>query len=109
MLGHWRLRRRSRGRDRTEHLHLHHRLDLCEGALNEAISRIDDRELINSFFQGCRHGLEKDVYMSLPCVVGREGVQTLLRHQYTPEEQELMEASCRAIYETQKSILQTLE
>ncbi|XP_034191237.1 L-lactate dehydrogenase A-like 6A [Osmia lignaria lignaria] len=64
---------------------------------------------VSTYVKGCRHGLEKDVYMSLPCVVGREGIQTLLRHQYTPEEQDLMEASCRTIYETQKSILQMLE
>ncbi|CAK9829277.1 L-lactate dehydrogenase A-like 6A [Anthophora retusa] len=59
--------------------------------------------------EGCRHGLEKDVYMSLPCIIGRNGIQTLLRHPYTPEEQEQTEASCRAIYETQKSSLNALE
>lgn len=59
--------------------------------------------------QGCRHGLEKDVYMSLPCIVGRNGIETLLRHPYTPEEQELTETSCRTIFETQKSILNSLE
>lgn len=71
-------------------------------ALNFVILMIDD-------IQGCRHGLEKDVYMSLPCIVGRNGIQTLLRHPYTPEEQELTETSCRAIYETQKSIVHALE
>ncbi|KAK9296445.1 hypothetical protein QLX08_009547 [Tetragonisca angustula] len=64
---------------------------------------------LSTYLKGCRHGLEKDVYMSLPCIVGRNGVQTLLRHPYTMEEQELTENSCRAIYETQKSILHTLE
>ncbi|CAD1479790.1 unnamed protein product [Heterotrigona itama] len=64
---------------------------------------------LSTYLKGCRHGLEKDVYMSLPCIVGRNGVQTLLRHPYTTEEQEQTENSCRAIYETQKSILHTLE
>ncbi|XP_017881354.1 L-lactate dehydrogenase A-like 6A [Ceratina calcarata] len=64
---------------------------------------------VSTYLKGCRHGLEKDVYMSLPCIVGRNGIQTLLRHPYTSEEQELTEASCRAIYETQKSILNTFE
>ncbi|XP_017759798.1 PREDICTED: L-lactate dehydrogenase A-like 6A [Eufriesea mexicana] len=64
---------------------------------------------VSTYLKGCRHGLEKDVYMSLPCIVGRNGIETLLRHTYTPEEQEQTEASCRTIYETQKSILQDLE
>ncbi|XP_003705666.1 L-lactate dehydrogenase A-like 6A [Megachile rotundata] len=64
---------------------------------------------VSTYLKGCRHGLDKDVYMSLPCIVGRDGVQTFLRYPYTPEEQEQTEASCRTIYETQKTILQTLE
>ncbi|CAK9802881.1 L-lactate dehydrogenase A-like 6A [Anthophora plagiata] len=64
---------------------------------------------LSTYLKGCRHGLEKDVYMSLPCIIGRNGIQTLLRHPYTPEEQEQTEASCRAIYETQKSSLNVLE
>ncbi|KOC64076.1 L-lactate dehydrogenase A-like 6A [Habropoda laboriosa] len=64
---------------------------------------------LSTYLKGCRHGLEKDVYMSLPCIIGRNGIQTLLRHPYTPEEQEQTEASCRAIYETQKSNVNGLE
>ncbi|KZC04888.1 PREDICTED: L-lactate dehydrogenase A-like 6A [Dufourea novaeangliae] len=64
---------------------------------------------VSAYLKGCRHGLEKDVYMSLPCIVGRNGIQSFLRHPYTPEEQELTEASCRSIYETQRSILQALQ
>ncbi|XP_076678678.1 L-lactate dehydrogenase A-like 6A [Andrena cerasifolii] len=64
---------------------------------------------VSAYLKGCRHGLEKDVYMSLPCVVGRNGIQSFLRHPYTPEEQELTEASCRTIYETQRATLQDLE
>ncbi|XP_078042019.1 L-lactate dehydrogenase A-like 6A [Augochlora pura] len=64
---------------------------------------------VSAYLKGCRHGLEKDVYMSLPCIVGRNGIQSFLRHPYTPEEQELTEASCRAIYEAQRPILQALQ
>ncbi|XP_048515535.1 L-lactate dehydrogenase A-like 6A isoform X2 [Athalia rosae] len=60
-------------------------------------------------FQGCRHGLEKDVFMSLPCVIGRNGVQSYVRHSYTAEEQELTAISCRAIYETQRPYLDRFE
>lgn len=64
---------------------------------------------VSAYVKGCRHGLEKDIYMSLPCVIGRNGVQSFIRHPYTPEEQELTTASCRTIFETQKSILDKLE
>ncbi|XP_053970998.1 L-lactate dehydrogenase A-like 6A [Hylaeus anthracinus] len=64
---------------------------------------------VSAYLKGCRHGLEKDVYMSLPCIVGRNGIQSFLRHPYTPEEQELTETSCRTIYETQRSIVNALQ
>ncbi|XP_014480201.1 PREDICTED: L-lactate dehydrogenase A-like 6A [Dinoponera quadriceps] len=64
---------------------------------------------VSTFLKGCRHGLEKDIFMSLPCVVGRNGVQSFVRLSYTPKEQELMTISCQRIYETQKSILDEIE
>ncbi|XP_024942217.1 L-lactate dehydrogenase A-like 6A isoform X2 [Cephus cinctus] len=64
---------------------------------------------VSTFVKGCRHGLEKDVFMSLPCVVGRNGVQSYIRHLYTEEEQESTTKSCRSIYEAQKPILDKLE
>lgn len=47
--------------------------------------------------------------MSLPCVVGRNGVQSFIRLSYTPMEQELMAISGQKIYEMQKSILDQIE
>jgi len=47
--------------------------------------------------------------MSLPCVVGRNGVQSFIRLLYTSKEQELMTVSCRRIYEAQKLILDKIE
>ncbi|EFN62193.1 L-lactate dehydrogenase A-like 6A [Camponotus floridanus] len=64
---------------------------------------------VSTFLKGCRHGLEKDIFMSLPCVVGRNGVQSFIRLLYTPKEQELMTISCRRIYEAQKPILDKIE
>ncbi|XP_029171105.1 L-lactate dehydrogenase A-like 6A [Nylanderia fulva] len=64
---------------------------------------------VSTFLKGCRHGLEKDIFMSLPCVVGRNGVQSFIRLLYTAKEQELMTISCRRIYEMQKSILDKIE
>ncbi|XP_043488919.1 L-lactate dehydrogenase A-like 6A [Polistes fuscatus] len=63
---------------------------------------------VSTYLKGCRHGLDKDVYMSLPCIIGRNGVQSLIRYLYTKEEQEMMENSCRQIYDKQKSILENL-
>jgi len=64
---------------------------------------------MSNIFQGCRHGFEKDIFMSLPCVVGRNGVQSFIRLLYTSKEQELMTVSCRRIYEAQKLILDKIE
>ncbi|CAL1680718.1 unnamed protein product [Lasius platythorax] len=64
---------------------------------------------VSTFLKGCRHGLEKDIFMSLPCVVGRNGVQSFIRLLYTAKEQEMMTISCRRIYEMQKSILDKIE
>jgi len=47
--------------------------------------------------------------MSLPCIVGRNGVESFIRLLYTPKEQELMTVSCQRIYEAQKSILDKIE
>lgn len=47
--------------------------------------------------------------MSLPCLIGRNGIQAYIRQLYTPEEQKLTTQSCRSIYEAQKRILDKLE
>ncbi|XP_046413386.1 L-lactate dehydrogenase A-like 6A [Neodiprion virginianus] len=83
---------------------------ICAAEIVDAIVRNTCACLtVSTFVKGCRHGLEKDVFMSLPCVVGRNGVQSYIRHLYTTEEQELMTKSCRAIYEAQKPYLDRLE
>ncbi|KAJ8668730.1 hypothetical protein QAD02_010393 [Eretmocerus hayati] len=64
---------------------------------------------VSTFVKGCRHGLEKDVYMSLPCVVGRAGVLSYMRHLYTTEEQVQATVSCRSIYEAQRPLLDRLD
>lgn len=47
--------------------------------------------------------------MSLPCIVGKNGVQSKIRHPYTDEEQSKLIKSCKSIYELQKTILDQLE
>ncbi|XP_043682436.1 L-lactate dehydrogenase A-like 6A [Vespula pensylvanica] len=88
----------------------------CNWAVGICVSEIVDAIVrntcicitVSTYLKGCRHGLDKDVYMSLPCIIGRNGVQSLVRFLYTKEEQELMENSCRKIYEMQKSTMENL-
>ncbi|CAD6232994.1 GSCOCG00007086001-RA-CDS, partial [Cotesia congregata] len=83
---------------------------LCVAEIVDAIIRNTCVCLtVSTFLKGCKHGLEKDCFMSLPCIVGRNGVQSLIRHQYTEEEQILTTKSCKSIYELQKSIVDQLE
>lgn len=36
--------------------------------------------------QSCAHGTDKDVYMSVPCVIGREGVYCTVRQKLSEQE-----------------------
>jgi len=36
--------------------------------------------------QSCIHGTDKDMYMSVPCVLGREGVYTTVRQKLNDQE-----------------------
>ncbi|XP_077260685.1 L-lactate dehydrogenase A-like 6A [Temnothorax americanus] len=83
---------------------------ICAGEIVDAIVRNTCACFtVSTFVKGCRHGLEKDIFMSLPCIVGRNGVQSFIRLLYTSKEQELMTVSCRRIYEAQKLILDKIE
>ncbi|XP_051161586.1 uncharacterized protein LOC127281755 [Leptopilina boulardi] len=83
---------------------------ICVGEIVDAIVRNTCICItVSVFLKGCRHGFEKDIFMSLPCVVGRNGIQSYIRQLYTPEEQELMTKSGRSIYEAQKRIMDKLE
>lgn len=49
------------------------------GATEETRSR-------NFCSQSCAHGTDKDVYMSVPCVLGREGVYARVRQELSEQE-----------------------
>lgn len=49
------------------------------GATGETRSR-------NFCSQSCAHGTDKDVYMSVPCVLGREGVYATVRQKLNDQE-----------------------
>ncbi|XP_043469951.1 L-lactate dehydrogenase B chain-like [Leptopilina heterotoma] len=83
---------------------------ICVGEIVDAIVRNTCICItVSAFVKGCRHGFEKDIFTSLPCVVGRNGIQSFIRQNYNSEEQELMTKSCRSIYEAQKQIMDKLE
>ncbi|KYM84495.1 L-lactate dehydrogenase A-like 6A [Atta colombica] len=83
---------------------------ICAGEIVDAIVRNTCACFtVSTFMKGCQHGLEKDIFTSLPCMVGRNGVQSFIRLLYTSKEQELMSISFRRIYEAQKLILDKIE
>ncbi|XP_018338279.1 PREDICTED: L-lactate dehydrogenase A-like 6A isoform X1 [Trachymyrmex septentrionalis] len=83
---------------------------ICTGEIVDAIVRNTCACFtVSTFMKGCQHGLEKDIFTSLPCVVGRNGVQSFIRLLYTSKEQELMTISFRRIYEAQRLILDKIE
>lgn len=58
----------------------------------------------NLILQGCRHGVEKDVYMSLPCVLGGGGVEFIVRQSLCEKEKELLQQSADSMNEMQKNL-----
>ncbi|CAD6232992.1 GSCOCG00007085001-RA-CDS, partial [Cotesia congregata] len=57
------------------------------------------RRLRLTFFilQGCSHGTDKDVYMSMPCVLGTGGVHQLVKHKLTESEKTNLQACADGI------------
>lgn len=47
--------------------------------------------------QSCVHGTDKDVYMSVPCVLGREGVYARLRQKLNDQEKTAVQQSADSI------------
>ena len=66
----------------------------CE--LIDAIFHDDGRVLPCSTLLKGQYG-QHDVYASTPCVIGKEGVQTILELSLTSEEQALMTQTCDII------------
>ncbi|XP_017780489.1 PREDICTED: L-lactate dehydrogenase B chain-like [Nicrophorus vespilloides] len=59
---------------------------------------------ISTHIKGCRHGVEKDVFLSLPCIVGCAGVQFIVRQHLSDDEKDCMQKSADRMYETQKTL-----
>lgn len=49
-------------------------------------ARQGETSLRNFCSQSCVHGTDKDMYMSVPCVLGREGVYATVRQKLNDQE-----------------------
>lgn len=56
------------------------------------------------FLQGCRHGVDKDVFMSLPCILGGNGVVSMVRQQLNDEEKGKIQKSADKMYDIQRGL-----
>lgn len=63
--------------------------------------------------QGCRHGQDKDVFMSLPCIIGARGVVQISKQPLGEWERESLQATATYFYENSEKIFkdtkQTIE
>ncbi|XP_043263086.1 L-lactate dehydrogenase A-like 6A [Colletes gigas] len=60
---------------------------LCTSEIVDAIVRNTKVVLpASTHIHSCAHGTDKDVYMSVPCVIGREGVYCTVRQKLTDKE-----------------------
>ncbi|CAL4123281.1 unnamed protein product, partial [Meganyctiphanes norvegica] len=66
------------------------------------------KNLRNVFSVTCsvqgHHGIEKDVFLSLPCVVGEEGITHIIKQQLDPQECEQLQKSANTIFEVQAGL-----
>eukprot|EP00045_Choanoeca_perplexa_P005686 m.47806 g.47806 ORF g.47806 m.47806 type:complete len:340 (-) comp13245_c0_seq1:737-1756(-) len=51
-----------------------------------------------------KHGVTEDVYLSLPCVIGRDGVEAVMTQPLSEEEKTKLQASAASLWDVQKDI-----
>ncbi|XP_070167942.1 L-lactate dehydrogenase isoform X2 [Polyergus mexicanus] len=62
-------------------------LGFCTAEIVDAIIRNTKVVLpASTYIHSCSHGTDKDVYMSVPCVLGREGVRATVRQKLNDQE-----------------------
>nr|CAD7395812.1 unnamed protein product [Timema cristinae] len=54
--------------------------------------------------QGCRHGVDKEVFLSLPCVLGENGVQYIVKQPLNEEEKRALHRSAETLHDLQVQI-----
>ncbi|XP_043285766.1 L-lactate dehydrogenase A chain-like [Venturia canescens] len=73
-------------------------LGVCTAEIVDAIVR-NTRIILpaSTYIHSCSHGTDKDVYMSVPCVLGREGVHHKVRQRLTDQEKSSLQACADSI------------
>jgi L-lactate dehydrogenase len=51
-----------------------------------------------------QHGIDKDVFLSLPCVLGENGVTHIVKQPLTTEEKEMLQKSASLMAEVQSNL-----
>lgn len=67
------------------------------------VDKIVERVIVSRPFQGM-HGIEQEVFLSLPCVLGSDGIEKVVKQNLTEAEATLLRESAKKIYETQAHI-----
>ncbi|XP_063986220.1 L-lactate dehydrogenase-like [Diachasmimorpha longicaudata] len=76
-------------------------LGICTSQIVDAILRNTKVVIpVSTYIHSCIHGTDKDVYMSVPCVLGREGVHHTVRQKLTDQEKSCVQACADAIRNT---------
>ncbi|XP_035727692.1 L-lactate dehydrogenase-like [Vespa mandarinia] len=74
---------------------------ICTAEIVDAVIRNTKIVLpVSTHIRNCSHGKEKDVYMSVPCVIGREGVHCTVRQKLTDQEKLEVQACADSIRNT---------
>lgn len=72
------------------------------GTGSEKWAILSDAQFV-MIFQG-QHGIDKDVFLSLPCVLGENGVTHIVKQPLTPEEKEMLHKSASLMAEIQSNL-----
>ncbi|GLH00207.1 L-lactate dehydrogenase [Gryllus bimaculatus] len=59
---------------------------------------------VSTYIKGCKHGMDKEVFLSLPCVLGENGVTHIIKQPLTDEEKALLHKSANLMHEIQMGI-----
>lgn len=79
-------------------------IGLSIASLTRAIlSNTSSVHAVSTFVQG-EHGIKDEVYLSLPCVLGSNGVTDIIRQPLTAEEKELLHKSAALMADIQKEL-----
>ncbi|KAF7382201.1 hypothetical protein HZH66_013633 [Vespula vulgaris] len=71
---------------------------ICIAEIVDAVIRNTKVVLpVSTHIRNCNHGVERDVYMSVPCVIGREGVHCTVRQKLTDQEKLEVQACADSI------------